>query len=635
MPRSDLHTDHPERGPDARPAWLVRITAIALLVVSSLAVGAAPARATTTLTFAPVEYVCASESFRVVVSNPDGETGQLLAHVANVVFVDRTDTRTSWVSTTFGHVMDDLTFITSQLPTDPQSVLSFSSDAPHGLGGFANGAYPITYTLDGVVVGADSLVVSCSRPTVADATATQVTATGFTLPVSVTGQLAPLGTTTTLVTSANGPSCSSSYVPQTATWSASLTFTCAAPPAPGVLSVYLATPTMAWAQLFATIPNVTGYHSGAFAAVTPARAFDSRSAGGAITAGGTRSVQLMGVGGVPTAEVSSVVLSVTVTETTAGGYLALYPAGATGPVASDLNWSGAGVTIASTVTVQVGTEGKVALFQSGPGSAQVIIDVAGYYVSGAVADAGGFVPTSPTRLIDTRSTGGAIAANTGRDVQVAGQAGVPATGVSAVMVNITVTETTTGGYLTAFPSGTATPAASNLTWMSGGTTIPSFAAVKLGGNGKITLYQSGPGTAQAVVDVAGYFLGGTPTQEGMFVAISPARVLDTRSTSAVPGGGTRSLHVLGLGGVPASNVSAVVLCATVTQTTNGGYLTVYPGTSPRATVSNLNWSAPNTTISNLVTVKVGTDGTVAFYNGSPSSTQVIADAGGYYLAAGV
>ena len=47
---------------------------------------------------------------------------------------------------------------------------------------------------------------------------------------------------------------------------------------------------------------------------------------------------------------------------------------------------------------------------------------------------------------------------------------------------------------------------------------------------------------------------------------------------------------------------------------------------------NLNWSGPGTTIPNLVTVQVGTTGTITFYTGSPSSTHVIADVAGYYLS---
>ena len=55
-----------------------------------------------------------------------------------------------------------------------------------------------------------------------------------------------------------------------------------------------------------------------------------------------------------------------------------------------------------------------------------------------------------------------------------------------------------------------------------------------------------------------------------FEPLTPARVLDTRSavgrpgTAKVPAGGTVALDVTGVGGVPASGVSAVILNVTVT-----------------------------------------------------------------------
>lgn len=113
--------------------------------------------------------------------------------------------------------------------------------------------------------------------------------------------------------------------------------------------------------------------------------------------------------------------------------------------------------------------------------------------------------------------------------------------------------------------------------------------------------------------------------------ISPARVIDTRSTGAVSGGGDVSLAILGKGGLPASGVAAVVVNTTVTDTKAAGYLTVFPDTNPLPTASNLNWSAPGTTIPNLVTVQVDSNGSIKFHNGSGGTTQVVADTAGYYI----
>jgi hypothetical protein len=383
-------------------------------------------------------------------------------------------------------------------------------------------------------------------------------------------------------------------------------------------------------KITVTSPNPAGMNPGAFLSVSTSRLLDTRTTGTPIGSDQTRSLKVTGVGGVPSTGVSAVVLNVTVTQTTGPGYLTVSPTGTSRPLVSNLNWW-TGTTIPNAVTVKVGTGGMVDLYQSGPGSAQVIVDVAGYYIGGTVTQPGGFTTLTPARILDTRSTGGKLASDTTRDLQVTGNGGVPASNVSAVVLNVTVTETTYFGYLTVYPTGPNRPTASNLNWTPG-LTIPNLVTVKVGDTGKVSLYQSGPGTAQVIADVAGYYLGGTVTQPGMFVALSPVRVLDTRTTTPMGGGGNLTLPILGKGGIPATGVAAVVINTTVTQTTIAGYLTVYPGATSMPLASNLNWSGPGATIPNLVTVQVGNDATIRFYNGSPGSLHVIADTAGYYIA---
>ncbi|MHB1010771.1 MAG: DUF7402 domain-containing protein [Propionibacteriaceae bacterium] len=368
---------------------------------------------------------------------------------------------------------------------------------------------------------------------------------------------------------------------------------------------------------------------GSFRSLPPSRILDTRLTGGRIRAGASVSQQVTGVGGVPASGVSAVVLNVTVTDTDSYGYLTVSPTGTARPVVSNLNWS-AGATIPNAVTVKVGAGGFVDLYQSGPGGAQVIVDVAGYFVDGSVTEPGGFTSLSPNRILDTRTQGGTLTANESRDLMILGSGGVPASGVSAVVLNVTVTDTTANGYLTVYPSGGARPYASNLNWTPG-LTIPNLVTAKVGGNGKVSFYQSGPGTAQVVVDVAGYYLGGSPTQPGMFVALTPARILDTRNTSPVPGNADLALTILGKGGIPATGVSAVMINTTITDTQVPGFLTVYPGTNPLPLASNLNWTAPSSTVANLVNVQTGTDGRIMFRNGSGGNIQLIADTAGYFI----
>jgi hypothetical protein len=88
------------------------------------------------------------------------------------------------------------------------------------------------------------------------------------------------------------------------------------------------------------------------------------------------------------------------------------------------------------------------------------------------------------------------------------------------------------------------------------------------------------------------------------------------------------LPVTGVGGVPSSGVTAVVLNVTATSPTASSFITVYPAGQTRPNASNLNFTAGET-IPNLVVVPVGTFGSVLFYN--PTRTvNVIADLAGYY-----
>lgn len=106
-----------------------------------------------------------------------------------------------------------------------------------------------------------------------------------------------------------------------------------------------------------------------------------------------------------------------------------------------------------------------------------------------VAVPGTFVPLPPTRVLDSR-TGlgyyGPVGPNATVHLQIAGTAGVPSTGVAAVVLNVTETNATGSGNLTVYPDGTTEPTASNLNYPAGDTRA-NLAAVKLGSNGKIRI----------------------------------------------------------------------------------------------------------------------------------------------------
>ena len=251
-----------------------------------------------------------------------------------------------------------------------------------------------------------------------------------------------------------------------------------------------------------------------------------------------------------------------------------------------------------------------------------------------------YQPLEPARLLDTRNgTGGhATALGQGQSLhlQVTGRGDVPATHVAGVVLNVTATDATASSCLTAWPTGSALPLASNLNFVRG-QTIPNRVFIKLGTGGQVDLYNHS-GSVDVVVDVNGWFSDGSAAAGGSgFTGVTPARILDTRDGTGgfarpVGPGQTISLTVAGRGGVPPLSDShpptAVVLNVTVTDTTGPSFLTAYPDGAPRPWSSDLNW-APGTTIPNLVVVKLGPGGAIDFYN-DVGTADVVVDVVGYF-----
>ena len=384
---------------------------------------------------------------------------------------------------------------------------------------------------------------------------------------------------------------------------------------------------------------------GAFHPLMPARVLDTRSGVGAAAAkagpGATLGLQVAGRGGVPASGVSAVVLNITVTDPTATGYVTTWPAGEARPLASNLNFT-PGQTVPNLVVVKVGAGGRVNLFNSA-GTTHIVADVAGWYGSYLASLGSNFKPLPPTRILDTRTGLGGGPGKMGpgwpMDVQVTGRGGVPATGVAAVVLNVTVTEPDAVSFLTAWPPHWDRPLASNLNF-GPGQTVANLVVVKVGEGGRVSLFNNA-GWVHVVADVAGWYpiapvtptAGVPPTPVGTYNALPPSRLLDTRTGAGAPGGklgagGTLALQVTGRGGVPPGAVSAVVLNVTAVDPASGGYVTVWPSGDARPLASNLN-VATGRTVPNLVVVKIGAGGKVNLFNGA-GAMHLVADVAGWY-----
>jgi hypothetical protein len=206
---------------------------------------------------------------------------------------------------------------------------------------------------------------------------------------------------------------------------------------------------------------------------------------------------------------------------------------------------------------------------------------------------------------------------------------VPTSGVAAVVMNVTVTDTTAASYLTVFPSQVPRPNASNLNWTAG-VTVPNLVEVPVGPGGGVTFFNAA-GSVDVIADVEGWVgMANAPANpDGLYVPVTPTRVLDTRDGTGT--GGVKQPIASGQMiqvSVASAGQEAVVLNLTATNPTAATYLTVWPDGATRPGVSNLNVAAGQT-IANRVMVEVASNGMVDIYNAA-GSVNVIADLNGSF-----
>ncbi len=372
--------------------------------------------------------------------------------------------------------------------------------------------------------------------------------------------------------------------------------------------------------------------------LTPARILDTRDGTGTGTVAPVRtdsaiSLQVTGRGGVP-ANASAVVMNVTIANPIGSGYVTVWPHGVSRPVVSSVNYSGPRDVQGNEVTVLLGNDGQVDLYTLV--QSDMVADVMGYYepISTPVSS-GRFMPLTPARILDTRNGNGAPVAKLPQGgmitLQVTGRGGVPASGVSAVTLNITATNAAEG-YVTVWPAGQPMPTASVLNPTAQRTTVPNKVTVPVSGGGQINLYTLNP--TDLIADVSGYYTdsSASPSMDGLFVALTPARVLDTRKVNPflAPGAqGTATLRFGGLGGVPTTNVAAVLFNLTGTQSQSAGFVTVYPAGQARPEASNLNLIGPGDTKANAVIAPVSSENAGVTMFTMPN-VDLVGDVSGYF-----
>ncbi len=269
------------------------------------------------------------------------------------------------------------------------------------------------------------------------------------------------------------------------------------------------------------IVDVQGYvvdSSGAVASyanpVNPARILDTRNGTGTCTpspcaqlqANTPVEVQVAGLGGVPAGATAVAVNLIAVAGGTAGSVRA-WASTDSQPSTTNLQFKASQV-IGETVVVKLGTDGRIKLNASAV--THVVFDVQAWYGDTGSA----YTPMTPVRILETRgSPQGPIgsctpspcsrfSANTTKTIAVAGQGGIPASGVTGVVAVVTSRNPSGTGYLDVYPTDATTANTSLLNYVTG-QVVTNLAVAKLGPDGTIQVKANSVAT-DITIDVVGY-----------------------------------------------------------------------------------------------------------------------------------
>ena len=250
----------------------------------------------------------------------------------------------------------------------------------------------------------------------------------------------------------------------------------------------------------------------------------------------------------------------------------------------------------------------------------------------AAAPEGTYHPLDSVRLLDTRNGNGGsgmLYPKGALQLQVGGRGGVPSTGVSAVVLNVTAVGPSAGTWITAWPNGASTePATSNLN-VNAGENRANLVTVAVG-TGGIVNFRNANGYTHLLADVIGYYSNASgETGGGYHPEASPYRAFDSRPDDlAWEAGDDFYVGVLSPGMSP--TVASVAVNITAISNSSG-YLTVYgDGALPNASTVNFvgGRATPNLAV---VPVVFDQDGFpyISVFN-SNGTTDVLIDVVGWY-----
>ena len=362
----------------------------------------------------------------------------------------------------------------------------------------------------------------------------------------------------------------------------------------------------------ATTGTVTPTARVLFHPMPQTRLLDTHSVGGAIGAGNTRSVKVVGVGGVPSSGVVDVALDIVSVDSTAASSFTVFPHGGPHPASPQLSWVKA-QRVNTLVWVKVGAGGLVDVTNA-TGSAQLIVDVEGYYTP---ATSSGDVVTAVNgaKLFDSRASKTPVAANAVQTIQVTGRAGVP-TGATAAVVQLTAVRPTVRDYVHAWAAGAARPKPWAL-YSPKGATTSTTAIVPLSAGGAMSI--SPLYATHLVVSLQGWFVAApsTPT-DGVTSLVTPAKRV-VRLTLAA--GATKNVALPH----PSGTVSVLLTISALGPA--GTFVSVWPAGQHVPSVASMALRDGWVRTSRLT--PIGSNNSVSIRNAGRSSVQIVLDVSGW------
>jgi hypothetical protein len=383
---------------------------------------------------------------------------------------------------------------------------------------------------------------------------------------------------------------------------------------------------------------------GSFVPVAPTRIADTAdsssgfSSDGHFGGGDTKTVQVTNRASVPTlANVSAVVLDVAAASSR-DTKIYVDPSDETRRFAS-LSIDGAGSWDSTSVIVRPGPDGKIKVYNEA-GATRMNIDVQGYFTkSSSSSSTGGFVPTTPTRVVDSAANKGltsAVSGGTAKAIQLAGSENIPAD-ATGVFAHVRVLNANAAGGLRFAPyDGSITQSTPSLVNYDTGRPFDGSGVIPLDVNGEAKLLGSSGTTFDVAIDVHGYFTRGTGG--GSFHPLKTDRIYDS---AASPSGNlkpweVREIKVGGRVGIPdTGSLGSVAMSITALDWTASGYVSVVDADLPNDNgTSNLaytgSYSSTDTALTSSAIVAVSRANTVTIRNRSKSPVRLLLNSQGWF-----